>query len=64
MPLPTMFRRPAAGLKPFQGFVRRLPAERCYACGEEEMIQIQVCKYLCKNCGALLDCEDLSGLPK
>jgi predicted RNA-binding Zn-ribbon protein involved in translation (DUF1610 family) len=40
-----------------------LPAEKCYACGAE-MVDIQTCKYLCKSCGALLDCEDVSGLPR
>jgi hypothetical protein len=36
--------------------------ERCY-CGTI-MTQINTCKYRCPNCGALLDCEDVSGLPK
>jgi predicted RNA-binding Zn-ribbon protein involved in translation (DUF1610 family) len=40
-----------------------VPSELCYACGDS-MVEIQVCKYLCKNCGALLDCEDVSGLPR
>jgi predicted RNA-binding Zn-ribbon protein involved in translation (DUF1610 family) len=40
-----------------------MTSERCYACGEE-MVEIQTCKYRCPNCGALLDCEDVSGLPK
>jgi predicted RNA-binding Zn-ribbon protein involved in translation (DUF1610 family) len=40
-----------------------MAAERCYACGEE-MVGIQACKFRCGNCGALLDCEDVSGLPK
>ena len=37
-------------------------AEICYACGEE-MVQLQACKYRCEKCGAVLDCEDVSGLP-
>ena len=37
--------------------------EKCYACGED-MIEIQTCKFRCNGCGALLDCEDVSGLPK
>jgi hypothetical protein len=36
--------------------------ERCY-CGTM-MTQINTCKFQCPNCGALLDCEDVSGLPK
>jgi len=40
-----------------------LPEEKCYACGDK-MVEIQVCKYRCPNCGALLDCEDVSGLPR
>lgn len=40
-----------------------MPAEKCYACGEE-MVQVQVCRYQCMRCGAILDCEDVSGLPK
>jgi predicted RNA-binding Zn-ribbon protein involved in translation (DUF1610 family) len=39
-------------------------SEPCYACGAGEMVSIQVCKFRCDNCGALLDCEDVSGLPK
>ena len=37
--------------------------ERCYACGDV-MIPIQACKLRCNRCGALLDCEDVSGLPR
>ena len=40
-----------------------MPPESCYACGEE-MVPIQACKLRCDNCGALLDCEDVSGLPR
>jgi len=40
----------------------RLADEYCY-CGTK-MISIQACRYRCPNCGALLDCEDVSGLPK
>ena len=36
--------------------------EVCY-CGTR-MVDIQACNYRCPNCGALLDCEDVSGLPK
>jgi len=39
------------------------PAENCYACGEK-MQDVQTCRYQCPNCGAILDCEDVSGLPK
>jgi hypothetical protein len=39
-----------------------MPVEICY-CGEK-MVEMQTCKYQCPNCGALLDCEDVSGLPK
>jgi len=28
------------------------------------MIEIQACKFMCYQCGALLDCEDVSGLPR
>lgn len=43
---------------------RQMPpdGETCY-CGTK-MTQIQSCRYQCPNCGALLDCEDVSGLPK
>lgn len=34
----------------------------CY-CGTT-MQELSSCKYRCPNCGALLDCEDVSGLPK
>ncbi len=40
-----------------------MTAEECYACGGD-MVEIQACKFRCNNCGALLDCEDVSGLPK
>lgn len=40
-----------------------MPTEHCYACGAK-MVEIQICKYRCNSCGALLDCEDVSGLPK
>lgn len=40
-----------------------MPTEDCYACGAR-MVEIQTCKYQCSECGALLDCEDVSGLPK
>jgi hypothetical protein len=53
----------SAPLKSFQISGEELPAEKCYACGAE-MVDIQTCKYLCKSCGALLDCEDVSGLPR
>lgn len=32
-------------------------------CGTK-MTRIQACRYQCFNCGAILDCEDVSGLPK
>lgn len=41
-----------------------MQSEKCYACGTDGMVSIQVCKYQCPNCGALLDCEDVSGLPR
>ena len=34
----------------------------CY-CGAL-MVEINSCKFRCPNCGAILDCEDVSGLPK
>ena len=40
-----------------------MQGEKCYACGGD-MIEIQTCKLRCVSCGALLDCEDVSGLPK
>jgi len=40
-----------------------VPKEECYACGSP-MTEIQTCKFRCNNCGAILDCEDVSGLPK
>ena len=40
-----------------------MPAEKCYGCGAD-MVEIQTCKFRCGNCGALLDCEDVSGLPR
>ena len=53
----------SASLKPFQGSRGRLPSEMCYACGAD-MVEIQACKFRCSSCGALLDCEDVSGLPR
>lgn len=41
-----------------------MSSEKCYACGAEAMVSIQACKFQCKSCGALLDCEDVSGLPR
>jgi len=38
-----------------------MPEQWCY-CGSK-MTEIQVCKYQCKNCGMLWDCEDVLGLP-
>ncbi len=53
-----------APLKPFKPSPARwMPAEKCYACGAE-MVEIQTCKFRCPRCGALLDCEDIAGLPK
>jgi len=40
-----------------------MATELCYAC-RDPMVEIQTCKLRCPNCGALLDCEDVSGLPK
>lgn len=42
---------------------QRMTAEQYCYCGAK-MVQIQTCKFQCMNCGALLDCEDVSGLPK
>jgi predicted RNA-binding Zn-ribbon protein involved in translation (DUF1610 family) len=36
--------------------------QQCY-CGAK-MVQIQTCRYRCPNCGSILDCEDVEGLPK
>ena len=36
--------------------------EECY-CGVQ-MVEINTCKFRCPNCGAILDCEDVNGLPK
>ncbi len=47
------------------GTSREMPSEtgeRCY-CGTM-MVEINECKFRCPNCGAILDCEDVSGLPK
>jgi len=54
---------PAGALKTVPRLSSPLPSEACYACGAE-MVEIQTCKYRCMMCGALLDCEDVSGLPK
>lgn len=48
---------------PHQFRARWATMEPCYACGDA-MIQVQTCRFQCPNCGALLDCEDVSGLPK
>jgi len=40
-----------------------MQVEKCYACGAP-MLAIQSCKFRCTECGALLDCEDVSGLPR
>ena len=52
-----------ACLKPFQGPRPEMPAEKCYAC-DGDMTEIQSCKFRCAKCGAILDCEDVSGLPR
>jgi predicted RNA-binding Zn-ribbon protein involved in translation (DUF1610 family) len=39
-----------------------LTDEVCY-CGAV-MVEMNSCRYRCPNCGAILDCEDVSGLPK
>ena len=51
------------GLKTVRAASASVIPEPCYACGEE-MVAIQACKLRCGNCGALLDCEDISGLPR
>ena len=55
--------RPGA-LKTVPALGEGVQSERCYACGAEDMVSIQTCKFRCNGCGALLDCEDVSGLPK
>jgi hypothetical protein len=39
-----------------------MPVQMCY-CGTK-MVEIQICKYRCPECGGLWDCEDVDGLPK
>jgi hypothetical protein len=54
---------PAPSLKILQGSRRDVAKEACYACGAA-MVEMQACKFRCTECGALLDCEDVSGLPR
>ena len=60
----TEFATNAAPLKPLEPrWIGSMPSENCYACGAK-MIEIQACKFRCDQSGALLDCEDVSGLPR